>query len=46
LARLEARILLQALCRRFGRVELAGPGEGVESFLRNGWRSLPVRLAT
>jgi cytochrome P450 len=44
LARLEARILLEGLCRRFGRVELAGPGERVESFLRNGWRSLPVRL--
>jgi cytochrome P450 len=46
LARLEARILLEALCHRFGRVELAGPGERVESFLRIGWRSLPVRFTT
>jgi cytochrome P450 len=44
LARLEGRIMLEALCRRFGRIELAGPGERVESFLRNGWRRLPVRL--
>jgi cytochrome P450 len=44
LARLEACILLEALCRRFSRIELAGPGEGVESFLRNRWRSPPVRL--
>jgi cytochrome P450 len=44
LARLEARILLEALSQRFGRIEMAGPGEAVESFLRNGWRSLPVRL--
>jgi cytochrome P450 len=44
LARLEARILLEALCRRFGRIELAAPGKRVESFLRNGWRTLPVRL--
>jgi cytochrome P450 len=44
LARLEGRIMLDALCRRFSRVELAGPGVRVESFLRNGWRRLPVRL--
>ena len=42
LVRMETRILLQKLITRYPRFEMAGPGQRVESFLRNGWNRLPI----
>ncbi|MEU2084761.1 cytochrome P450 [Streptomyces albus] len=45
LARLEAAVALPALFARFPRLALAGEPEPLESFIINGYRTLPVHLA-
>jgi cytochrome P450 len=42
LVRAQTKTVLEKLLTRFPRFELAGSGQRVESFLRNGWRELPV----
>jgi cytochrome P450 len=44
LARIEGRVVIDALRARCRRFEPAGEGRRVESFLRNGWHDLPVVL--
>jgi len=43
-ARLEARIAIGALGRRFPRIEFAGAPERDRRVRFRGWRQLPVRL--
>ncbi len=45
LARLEARVALEALVPELPHFELTGPRELVDSFLVRGPRSLPLRRA-
>ena len=42
LARLEARLLYQALLSRFSVIEQAGPPQEIRQLLRNGWYELPL----
>ncbi|MFD8818660.1 cytochrome P450 [Streptomyces sp. NPDC059627] len=42
LARLETRLLFQALLGRFSAIELAGPPREIRQLLRNGWYELPL----
>jgi cytochrome P450 len=44
LARLEARVFLEELFRRFRAVEPDGPARRMRSNLNNAWKSIPVRL--
>jgi cytochrome P450 len=44
LARLELRVLLQALCQRVRRLEAAGPHEWLRSNFVGGIKRLPVRV--
>ena len=44
LARLESRVFLEELIKRFGKWELCGEGSRIKSVLSNGWTSLPVRF--
>jgi cytochrome P450 len=44
LARIEGRVVIDALRARCRRFEPASGGRRVESFLRNGWHDLPVVL--
>jgi cytochrome P450 len=44
LARLEIRVVLDALCARVGEIELTGPVEWTRSNKHTGIRHLPVRL--
>ena len=44
LARLEVRVLLQALCRRVTRLEATGPHEWLRSNFVGGIKRLPVRV--
>jgi cytochrome P450 len=42
LARMEARVLFDALLDRFSCVEQAGPPQEIRQLLRQGWHSLPL----
>jgi cytochrome P450 len=44
LARMEVRVVLEEVLRRFTRVELAGTPVRVPSVMQHGWTLLPVRL--
>jgi cytochrome P450 len=45
LARLEARVLYDALLDRFSSINLAGPPQEIRQLLRQGWHSLPLVFA-
>jgi cytochrome P450 len=45
LARLEARVLYDALLDRFRSINLAGPPQEIRQLLRQGWHSLPLVFA-
>jgi cytochrome P450 len=42
LARMEARVLYDAVLDRFSSIELAGPPQEIRQLLRQGWRTLPL----
>src|SRR5580692_8779427 len=45
LARLEVKVVLAALARRFSRFELAGEPRRIRSNFTNGLKALPVRVS-